>query len=48
MKPLQKKQALVEGLKIKEFVLNCQNASKSAIKAVEYETFDELISKKWL
>lgn len=45
---IQKKEALTEGLKIKEFILNCPNASKSAIKAVEYENFDELISKKWL
>ena len=45
---MQKKEALQEGLKIKEFILNCPNASKSAIKAVEYENFDELISKKWL
>lgn len=45
---IQKKEALIEGLKIKEFILNCPNASKSAIKAVEYENFYELISKKWL
>lgn len=45
---IQKKEALTEGLKIKEFILNCPNASKSAIKAVDYENFDELISKKWL
>ncbi|WP_417331752.1 RecB-like helicase [Halarcobacter sp.] len=45
---MQKKEALQEGLKIKEFILNCPNASNSAIKAVEYENFDELISKKWL
>ncbi|RXJ88600.1 recombinase RecB [Arcobacter sp. CECT 8983] len=45
---IQKKEALTEGLKIKEFILNCPNASKSAIKAVEYENFEELISKKWL
>lgn len=45
---IQKKEALTEGLKIKEFILNCPNASKSAIKAVDYEKFDELISKKWL
>ncbi len=45
---LQKEQCLVEGLRVKEFILNCPNASASAIKAVNYEKFDELISKKWL
>ncbi|NVJ52111.1 MAG: RecB-like helicase [Campylobacteraceae bacterium] len=45
---IQKKEALTEGLKIKEFIQNCPNASNSAIKAVDYETFEELISKKWL
>lgn len=45
---IQKKEALQEALKIKEFILNCPNASNSAIKAVDYENFEELISKKWL
>ena len=45
---LQKEECLREGLRVKEFILNCDNASASAIKAVNFEKFDELISKKWL
>ncbi|RXK13315.1 recombinase RecB [Halarcobacter mediterraneus] len=45
---LQKKEALDEALKIKEFILSCEVASNSAKKAVDYENFEELISKKWL
>jgi len=45
---IQKQESLKEALKIKEFILNCPNASNSAIKAVDFNTFDELISKKWL
>ena len=45
---LQKKEALLKALKIKEFILSCQNASNSAKKAVDYENFEELLSKKWL
>ncbi len=45
---LQKKEALGEALKIKEFILSCEAASNSAKKAVDYETFEELTSKKWL
>lgn len=44
---IQKQEALKEALKVKEFILNCPNASNSAKKAVDYESFDELISKKW-
>ncbi|MCP4970983.1 MAG: RecB-like helicase [Arcobacter sp.] len=45
---LQKQEILKYAYKIKEFILNCPVASKSAIKAVDFSTFDELISKKWL
>lgn len=45
---LQKDETLKYAFKIKEFILNCPVASNSAIKAVDFETFDELISKKWL
>ncbi|WP_419777380.1 RecB-like helicase [Malaciobacter marinus] len=45
--PLQKKQAMVHAMKIKEFVLNCDIASNAAKKAVDYETFDELLTKNW-
>jgi exodeoxyribonuclease V beta subunit len=45
---LQKEETLKYAFKIKEFILNCPVASNSAIKAVDFENFDELISKKWL
>ncbi len=45
---LQKEQALKEAFKIKEFILNCSIASNSAKNAVDFEKFDELISKTWL
>ena len=45
---LQKQECLKEALRVKEFILNCPNASSAAIKAVDYENFDELILKKWL
>ncbi|PLY04331.1 MAG: recombinase RecB [Arcobacter sp.] len=45
---LQKEECIKEGFRVKEFILNCPNASASAIKAVDFEKFDELISKKWL
>ena len=45
---LQKDECLKEAFRVKEFILNCPNASNSAIKAVAFEKFDDLISKKWL
>ncbi len=45
---LQKEQCLIEALRVKEFILNCPDASNSALKAVDFEKFDELILKKWL
>lgn len=45
--PLQKKEALKHAMKIKELVLNCDIASNAAKKAVDYENFEELLSKNW-
>lgn len=45
---LQKKNALKEAFKIKEMILNCDVASNSAKKAVDFENFDELLTKTWL
>jgi len=47
---VQKKNVLGEALKIKEFILNCPQASNSAKNAVAFESFEELMSKgkTWL
>ncbi len=45
---LQKQECLKEAYKVKEFILNCSVASNSAIKAVNFEKFEDLISKTWL
>ena len=45
---LQKEQVLNKAFKIKEAILNCEKASASAKKAVDFEKFDELFSKTWL
>lgn len=37
-----------EYLKIADFIRSCPEASKSAIKAVEKESIDEILSKGWL
>ena len=45
---LQKQNVLEFAFKIKEQILNCSGASASAIKAVDFETFDELFGRSWL
>lgn len=45
---VQKNEVLKEAYKIKEAILNCDVASASAKKAVDFENFDELFSKTWL
>ena len=45
---LQKDEVLQKAYKIKEFIQNCPNASASAIKAVDFNKFDELFTKTWL
>ncbi|MBU3014609.1 RecB-like helicase [Poseidonibacter lekithochrous] len=45
---VQKEQVLNSSYKIKEAILNCELASNSAKKAVDFENFDELFSKTWL
>lgn len=45
---LQKQNVLEFAFKIKEQILNCNAASASAIKAVDFETFDELFGRTWL
>ena len=45
---IQKNEVLKEAYKIKEAILNCDVASASAKKAVDFENFDELFSKTWL
>jgi exodeoxyribonuclease V beta subunit len=45
---LQKNNVLEFAFKIKEQILNCNTASASAIKAVDFETFDELFGRTWL
>ena len=45
---LQKSNVLEFAFKIKEQILNCSGASASAIKAVDFETFDELFGRTWL
>ena len=47
---LQKEQALKLAFQLKEHILNCEQASKSAINAVSFESFDELLKKgkTWL
>jgi len=45
---LQKSNVLQFAFKIKEQILNCSAASASAIKAVDFETFDDLFGRTWL
>lgn len=47
---LQKELALEIAFKLKEHILNCDKASDSAKKAVDFESFDELLDKgkTWL
>ena len=45
---LQKSNVLKFAFKIKEQILNCSGASASAIKAVDFETFDDLFGRTWL
>lgn len=47
---LQKRNALTEAMKIKEFILNCPVASNAAKKAVDYDDFPTFLtkSKSWL
>ena len=45
---VQKDQVLNSSYKIKEAILNCDIASNSAKKAVDFENFDELFTKTWL
>jgi len=47
---LQKQNILDEAFKIKEFILNCPVASDAAKKAVDFDTFDQLLikGKTWL
>ena len=45
---LQKQNVLEFAFKIKEQILNCSGASASAIKAVDFETFDDLFGRTWL
>lgn len=45
---LQKDILMKNAFKIKEFILECKVASNSAIKAVNFETFDELFGRTWL
>ena len=42
---LQKSNVLEFAFKIKEQILNCSGASASAIKAVDFETFDDLFGR---
>ncbi|RXJ87467.1 RecB-like helicase [Arcobacter sp. CECT 8985] len=46
--PLQKQEALKHAFKIKQIVLNTDIASNSAKKAVDFETFDDLLGRTWL
>ena len=45
---MQKELVLKEAYKIKEAILNCDVASNSAKKAVDFENFDDLFDKTWL
>lgn len=45
---LQKSNVLEFAFKIKEQISNCNGASASAIKAVDFQTFDELFGRTWL
>lgn len=47
---LQKKNILDEAYKIKEFILNCPQASNSAKNSVDFDSFDSLLDKgkTWL
>ncbi len=45
---VQKNEVLKEAFKIKEMILNCDVASPSAKKAVNFENFEQLLGKTWL
>lgn len=45
---LQKQEVLKYAYKIKEAILNCDVASNSAKKAVDFESFESLFEKTWL
>lgn len=45
---IQKKEVLKYAFKIKEAIDNCPVASNSVKKSVDFESFDEFISKNWL
>ncbi|XPV82129.1 MAG: RecB-like helicase [Halarcobacter sp.] len=45
---IQKDEVLKNAYKIKEFIFNCPVASNAVKKSVEFDNFDELISKNWL
>ena len=45
---LIKDDILQKAFKIKEHILNCPNASNSAIKAVSFTNFDELFANTWI
>lgn len=45
---IQKSECMKFAFKIKEHILNCNQASNSAIKAVDYENFEGLITKSWI
>ena len=45
---IQKEQVLLSAYKIKVAILNCEIASNSAKKAVDFENFDGLFTKSWL
>ncbi len=43
-----KDEIIIKAFKIKEHILNCKDASASAIKAVDFTNFEELFSKSWI
>ncbi|WP_228711631.1 RecB-like helicase [Arcobacter arenosus] len=45
---VQKEQCMKFAFQVKEHILNCTNASNSALKAVDFENFDEFITKSWI
>jgi len=45
---LQKKSVLEQAFKIKNHILSCDEASPSAIKAVDFTNFEELFAKSWI
>lgn len=45
---LQKEIVLTEALKIKEYFESCENISNNALKAVNFNSFDELFDKTWI